>query len=86
MTSFWLLKRRSGPLGDRMKSPAVAVLRRLERTLFRAWCQWLCVSHWQQRDEAVAERQFDRIAEQVDEVLQATPGPPFSWSDLARPI
>ncbi|APD48881.1 glutathione S-transferase family protein [Synechococcus sp. CS-602] len=66
-----------GPLGDRMKSPAVAVLRRLERTLFRAWCQWLCVSHWQQRDEAVAERQFDRIAEQVDEVLQATPGPFF---------
>jgi len=49
----------------------------LERTLFRAWCQWLCVSHWQQRDEAVAERQFDRIAEQVDEVLQATPGPFF---------
>lgn len=37
------LEERFGALQDKpMDDPAVIPLRRLERLLFRAWCQWIC--------------------------------------------
>ncbi|WP_255089454.1 MULTISPECIES: glutathione S-transferase family protein [unclassified Synechococcus] len=75
-----------GPLGAAMEDPRVLPLRQLERTLFRAWCQWLCVPRRSEREEAAAERAFDRVAAMVDQALQATPGPfflaEFSTADL----
>jgi len=42
---------------------------------FRAWCQCCVSRNWQTTGtKLLPERQFDRIAEQGDEVLQATPG------------
>jgi len=74
--SFWLLKARSGPLGDRMKCPLLVGCfcgRFGAPPLFGPGCQWPgVVPHWQQLDGEACwpSRQFDRIrAEQVDEVF-----------------
>lgn len=40
---LYALEERFGALQDKpMDDPAVIPLRRLERLLFRAWCQWIC--------------------------------------------
>ena len=67
-----------GPLHAPLASAAVLPLRRLERQLFRAWCDWLC----QQRragssEEAAAAARFDAVAGSVAAALSATPGPWF---------
>jgi len=66
-----------GPLGAAMADPRVLPLRQLERTLFRAWCQWLCVPRGSEREEALVEQSFDRVAVMVDQALLASPGPFF---------
>ena len=75
-----------GPLGAAMADPRVVPLRQLERTLFRAWCQWLCVPRSSELEERAAEAAFDRVAAQVDGALRATPSPffldTFSTADL----
>jgi len=51
-----------------MKSPVWLFCAVLERTLFRAWCQWLCgLALATTGRSCLPERAFDRIAEQVDE-------------------
>ncbi len=64
-----------GPLRFAMEAPEVMPLRRLERLLFRAWCQWLCVPHRGPSAETLAAQDFDRMATAMAEVLGATPGP-----------
>ncbi|WP_399236092.1 MULTISPECIES: glutathione S-transferase family protein [Synechococcales] len=75
-----------GPLGAAMNAPEVLPLRQLERSLFRAWCQWLCVPSSSERQEASAERSFDQVASKVDSALNIRPGPfflaEFSTADL----
>jgi len=66
-----------GPLGAAMNAAQVLPLRQLERTLFRAWCQWLCVPRASAGEEAAAERSFDRVASMVDGALEASSGPFF---------
>ena len=64
-----------GPLRLGMEHPEVLPLRRLERLLFQAWCQWLCVPHRVASAEGQAAQVFDRWAGAMDEALLATPGP-----------
>jgi glutathione S-transferase len=66
-----------GPLHRGMEDPQVLPLRRLERTLFRAWCQWLCRPGLGERGEQVAAGTFERIATAVEDALAVTPGPFF---------
>lgn len=59
-----------GSLGPGMKDPVVIPLRRLERLLFRAWCDWLCY-------RTGSQHQFIGVVAMVEEVLGSTPGPYF---------
>ncbi|MEB3354316.1 MAG: glutathione S-transferase family protein [Cyanobacteriota bacterium] len=63
-----------GSLGPGMHDPAVLPLRRLERQLFRAWCQWLCVRHGR-AGEVEAQRQFQGWAQAMEQALAARGGP-----------
>jgi glutathione S-transferase len=69
------LERAFGPLAHGMQDPAVLPLRRLERLLFRAWCQWLCSPGLSAEAEAQARERFDRVAAELVEALQVFPGP-----------
>lgn len=64
-----------GPLRLGMEHPEVLPLRRLERLLFQAWCQWLCVPHRGASAEGQAAQAFDRLAAAMAEALLANPGP-----------
>jgi glutathione S-transferase len=70
-----------GPLGPRMADPKVWALRRLERQLFRAWCQWLCGPLSGRDADERAGTEFERWAATLDAALEARPGP-FLLGDL----
>ena len=71
-----------GPLGRPLADPQVLALRKLERLLFRAWCQWLCVPGLGERGEHLAADAFERLATAMDEALETRPGP-FFFEDLS---
>jgi glutathione S-transferase len=71
-----------GSLGPGMNSPSVRPLHQLERLLFRAWCQWLCVPCRSAAEEDRRRGEFDRIAARFDRALDAGPGP-FLLGDLS---
>jgi glutathione S-transferase len=48
--------------------------RRLERDLFRAWCQWLCYPSRSSKEEKSNQRQFQKVAQGVDSILESTKG------------
>lgn len=60
-----------------MLDPNVVQLRRLERLLFRAWCQWLCYEHPSPASDDAAGRQFAVVMTQVEKALAETDGPFF---------
>lgn len=64
-----------GPLGEPLAN--LASLRRLERQLFQAWCQWLCYPAHSAKEEARNQRAFKTVLAQVDQSLNKTPGPYF---------
>jgi glutathione S-transferase len=67
-----------GPLGgQRLEAPEVLALRRLERQLFRVWCDWLCYPSSDAADEADRRDAFLAVARRVADALEATPGPFF---------
>ncbi|MCS6960182.1 MAG: glutathione S-transferase family protein [Pseudanabaenaceae cyanobacterium SKYGB_i_bin29] len=67
------LERQFGVLHRSLTDPEVVTLRRLERSLFRAWCQWLC---YPQQDE-YHQQLFVQVLEQVEQALRHTPSPYF---------
>jgi glutathione S-transferase len=71
------LEQAFGPLGLGMNDPAVLPLRRLERLLFRAWCNWLCRPARSAREEQNSRAQFMEVVNQVEAALASTPGPYF---------
>jgi glutathione S-transferase len=71
-----------GPLGRPLADPQVLALRQLERLLFRAWCQWLCVPGLGERGERQAAEAFDRLAATMAQALEAGPGH-FFLDDLS---
>jgi glutathione S-transferase len=60
-----------------MAHPEVVPLRRLERSLFRAWCGWLCYPSRSAAEERAGREEFLRAVEAVEGALAATPGPYF---------
>jgi len=64
-----------GPLGAPMRS--IAAQRKMERLLFRAWCQWLCYPARSAAEEATNQQAFQEVLAQVDNMLKSTPGPFF---------
>jgi glutathione S-transferase len=71
------LERVFGPLQFAMDDPRVTTMRRLERLLFRAWCNWLCYPARSPRDDQAAREKFQEIMGYVEEALGSTPGPYF---------
>jgi glutathione S-transferase len=71
------LERTFGPLNQGMEEPRVLTRRRLERLLFRAWCNWLCQPSNSARDEQSRRSKFVEIMALVEEALAETPGPFF---------
>jgi glutathione S-transferase len=66
-----------GSLGLGMNDPQVVPIRRLERVLFRAWCEWLCRPMSSDRQEQQHRQQFVGVMSKVEEVLGNTPSPYF---------
>jgi glutathione S-transferase len=66
-----------GPLNQGMTEAQVLPLRRLERLLFRAWCNWLCYPANSAREEQRNQEKFVEIVGLVEDALKETTGPYF---------
>ena len=66
-----------GPLGWGMQDPKVLPLRRLERLLFRAWCNWLCYRSRSSQEEQYNRDQFLEVVSMVEDALDSTPSSYF---------
>jgi len=75
------LEQAFGSLGPAMNDPRVLPLRQLERMLFRAWCEWLCQPH-RGASEGRAQEQFQRMAQVMEQALEAQGGPFLLGEDL----
>lgn len=71
------LERVFGSLTVGMEDPNVLPLRRLERLLFRAWCNWLCYPSSSAREEQRRREKFVEIVAIVEDALSQTPGDYF---------
>ncbi len=71
------LEQSFGALGRGMLDAQVIPIRRLERLLFRAWCEWLCRPIMSARQEQRNREQFIEVMHKVEEVLGNTPSPYF---------
>ncbi|MEB3226294.1 MAG: glutathione S-transferase family protein [Synechococcus sp.] len=71
------LEQAFGPLTFSLTDPRVLPLRRLERLLFRAWCNWLCRPPLFPGQDKEGRRKFIQVVQQVEAALTATPGPYF---------
>merc|ERR1719201_2538384 len=73
-----------GPLGGYgMRHDDVVPLRRLERHLFGAWCEWLCRPSRSEADERRSRSQFEAVADAVEDALASTPGPFFLGGEIS---
>jgi glutathione S-transferase len=70
-----VLERRFGPLGDPIDLPDVLSLRHLERSLFRAWCQWLCTPGLGSDGEQQRRETFEMFVAQLTSALSDRHGP-----------
>ena len=66
-----------GPLARGMEDPLVLPLRRLERLLFRAWCNWLCYPPMLPGSDQRNRQQFIEVVNQVETAIAQTSGPYF---------
>jgi glutathione S-transferase len=66
-----------GSLGLGMSDAQVVPIRRLERILFRAWCEWLCRPMSSIQQEQRHREEFIKVMKKVEEVLGNTPSPYF---------
>ena len=71
------LERVFGSLAWSMQDPQVLPLRRLERVLFRAWCNWLCYRSRFDREEQHNREQFIGVVAMVEDALARTAGAYF---------
>lgn len=71
------LEKSFGVLGWGMEDPRVLPLRRLERQLFRAWCNWLCSPARSPQEDHYRRTQFQTVVDQVESAFAPTPGPYF---------
>ncbi len=66
-----------GALGMGMTDSQIVPLRRLERLLFRAWCNWLCYLSNSPQQEQRKRDQFTEVVAKVEEALSQTIGSYF---------
>jgi glutathione S-transferase len=66
-----------GVLSLGMNDAKVLPLRRLERLLFRAWCNWLCYPVSSAQEDRRKREQFVAIVSQVEAALSSTSGAYF---------
>ena len=71
------LEKTFGPLVWGMTDSKVLPLRKLERLLFRDWCEWLCRPARDPREEQHHREQFLGVVSLVEEALGSTPSPYF---------
>ena len=71
------LEKAFGVLNKGMTDPDVVSARKLERILFRAWCEWLCRPVSSAQQEQRYRQQFREVMSKVEEVLGSTPSPYF---------
>jgi glutathione S-transferase len=71
------LEQAFGPLTHSMEASNVLTMRRLERLLFRAWCNWLCSPSNLPWEEKRKREKFVEIVGLVEEALAEMPGPYF---------
>lgn len=71
------LERAFGPLVQGMQDARVLPLRQLERSLFRAWCTWLCYPTLSPQQEHRNRELFLEVVSKVEDALARTPGPYF---------
>lgn len=62
-----------GPLGAPLA--AITSQRKLERTLFRAWCEWLCYRSSSASEERMGEQGFSEAVTVFEKELGSKPGP-----------
>ena len=62
-----------GPLGAPFSS--ITPQRKLERTLFRAWCEWLCYPSETKHEEELGAANFGNVLSLFEKELGAQPGP-----------
>jgi glutathione S-transferase len=62
-----------GSLSRSMTDAQVLPMRRLERILFRAWCEWLCRPIMSARQEQRGREQFIEVMQKVEAALGSTP-------------
>jgi glutathione S-transferase len=63
-----------GPVEYGLTHREVVPMRRLERVLFRAWCNWLCSPARSMAEERNREAEFEEVVMKVEQALAATPG------------
>eukprot|EP01104_Vermistella_antarctica_P003707 TRINITY_DN1396_c0_g1_i1.p1 TRINITY_DN1396_c0_g1~~TRINITY_DN1396_c0_g1_i1.p1 ORF type:complete len:413 (+),score=74.36 TRINITY_DN1396_c0_g1_i1:173-1411(+) len=68
-----------GPMvtGRGMRDADVVTFRRLERFLFRAWCQWLCYPSRTAEEEERSRTLFIRRLREVEQAISLTGSSPF---------
>jgi len=66
-----------GTLHRSMRAKDVVPLRRLERYLFRVWCNWLCYPARDMAEEARNRDEFVKVATVVDDILRGDTSSPF---------
>ncbi|MDX2255271.1 MAG: glutathione S-transferase family protein [Pseudanabaenaceae cyanobacterium bins.39] len=71
------LEKAFGVLNHGMTEAKVIPIRKLERILFRAWCEWLCRPLFSERQDQQMQQQFIEVMHQVEAVLASTPSPYF---------
>lgn len=76
-----------GKLGEfSITDPDIMNMRKLERYLFRAWCQWLCYPSRSKHEEESNRLKFIKVAKHVETVMQKSKSPyalsSFSIADV----
>ncbi|MCU0569907.1 MAG: glutathione S-transferase family protein [Oculatellaceae cyanobacterium Prado106] len=74
---LYALEQTFGPLQQSLEDARVLPLRRLERLLFRAWCNWLCYPSNSTWEDQRRRAKFTEIVTTVEDALSATPGDYF---------
>ena len=63
------LENEFGALGSFLTSSNLTEMRRLEREIFRSWCNWLCRESFNFMDNSLRKRRFKESISKFDEIL-----------------
>ncbi len=63
------LEKKFGALGSFITSSDLIKIRKLEREIFRSWCNWLCRESFNSIDNSLRKKRFREYISQFDEIL-----------------